>query len=148
MRYSDRLDRYKGEKLMAYEMHEWVCNEPITADKLNHMEQGIVEAQNDESSGGDVLVVQVDQEATTAEKTVYDKTWQEVYDALNSNRRVVMRTETATPMTLEVLQILAAYKKMDNSNAPYRATALAILGACGLEADTADGYLYRTTNNE
>lgn len=132
---------------MAYEMHEWVCNEPITADKLNHMEQGIVEAQNDESSGSDVLVVQVDQEATTAEKTVYDKTWQEVYDALNSNRRVVVRTETATPIALEVLQILVAYNKPDNSNAPYGVTALDPLGTRGLKADTADGYLYRTISS-
>lgn len=132
---------------MAYEMHEWVCNEPITADKLNHMEQGIVEAQNDESSGSDVLVVQVDEEATTAKKTVYDKTWQEVYDALNSNRQAVVRTKTATPMTLEVSQILRVSNFPDNTERPYGATALRQLGALELKADTADGYLYQATNS-
>lgn len=28
---------------MAYEKHEWVCGETITAEALNHMEDGIAE---------------------------------------------------------------------------------------------------------
>ena len=31
---------------MAYDKHTWACHEPITAEKLNHMEDGI-------AAGGD-----------------------------------------------------------------------------------------------
>lgn len=36
---------------MAYEKQTWSCGETITADKLNHMEDGIA----DSGSGGGVL---------------------------------------------------------------------------------------------
>lgn len=36
---------------MAYEKQTWECGETITADKLNHMEEGISSA----NSGGGVL---------------------------------------------------------------------------------------------
>lgn len=38
----------KGRIIMAYERHEWQCGESITAEKLNHMEEGIADA----GSGG------------------------------------------------------------------------------------------------
>lgn len=37
---------------MAYEPHTWVTKEKITAEKLNHMEQGIVDASTSSGSGG------------------------------------------------------------------------------------------------
>ena len=63
---------------MAYEKQTWTTGEVITQEKLNHMEDGIAE-------GGGVVVVNV---TTTASEggtvTTLDKTWQEIYDALNA----------------------------------------------------------------
>ena len=127
---------------MAYEMHEWVCNEPITADKLNHMEQGIVEAQNDESSGGDVLIVKKDDEATTVDKTVYDKTWQEVYDALANGQRVIVVNSSWGESSARATQMILSDAVFDSTSgyvvSPYDVPSMQYI------ADSADGYLYRT----
>lgn len=132
---------------MAYEMHEWVCNEPITADKLNHMEQGIVEAQNDESSGSDVLIIRQDGEASTASRIVYDKTWQQVYDALQNGTRVIFLQETDLPPTVIASFVVSATNDTSNSVAPYQVLATevtsAAVGTGTMYADTADGYLYQ-----
>lgn len=42
---------------MAYEKHEWVNNETITASKLNNIEDGIEEAA--QSGGGGALIVAI-----------------------------------------------------------------------------------------
>ena len=55
---------------MSYEKQTWTTGDTITAEKLNHMENGI------ENNGP--LVVN----ATTSNEVVtLDKTWQEIYDA-------------------------------------------------------------------
>ena len=41
---------------MAYEPKEWACGDVVTADDLNHMEQGIVDASE---SGGGALIINV-----------------------------------------------------------------------------------------
>ena len=59
---------------MAYTKQTWQTGEVITANKLNHMEDGIASS----GGGGGVLVVNAvvgDSEVTL------DKTWQEIYDA-------------------------------------------------------------------
>ena len=133
---------------MAYEMHEWVCNEPITADKLNHMEQGIVEAQNDESSGGDVLIIRQDEEATTSSKRVCDKTWQEVFDALRNGTRVITLFESELPPIAIASSVVGASNNTSNSVAPYQVAVVdvglsdLVVTAYDIYADTADGYLY------
>lgn len=69
---------------MAYEMHEWVCNEPITADKLNHIEAGIVDASG--SGGGEesgTLIVRL--EIIDGVETM-DKTWAEIEAAFPNVR--------------------------------------------------------------
>ena len=53
---------------MSYTKQTWETGDIITAEKLNHMEDGISEG------GGGVLVVH-DVDGTL------DKTWQEIYDA-------------------------------------------------------------------
>lgn len=55
---------------MSYEKQAWQTGEVITANKLNHMEDGI--------ANGGVLVVGVTDDGTTA---TMDKTWQQIYDA-------------------------------------------------------------------
>ncbi len=47
---------------MAYEPHEWVAGETVTASKLNHLEQGVAEG------GGGVLIVNGTMEKTEDEE--------------------------------------------------------------------------------
>lgn len=63
---------------MTYEKQTWECGETITAEKLNHIEDGIADA----SSGGGTLVIRETRTESEGD-TVYtlDKTWQEIYDA-------------------------------------------------------------------
>lgn len=70
---------------MAYEKQVWNCGDTITADKMNHIEDGIENA-----SSGDALFVKYDHsEKTDSTATYYfDKTWQEVHDALVAGRVV------------------------------------------------------------
>lgn len=73
---------------MAYEKQTWECGETITAEKLNHIEDGIADA----SSGG-VLVVGIDHDIVNegiVVGAVYDKTWKEVNDALVNGLYVVV----------------------------------------------------------
>lgn len=61
---------------MAYTKQTWACGDEITAEKLNHIEDGI------ENAGGGTLVVHFTTGSETSESAVVmDKTWQEIYDA-------------------------------------------------------------------
>lgn len=58
---------------MAYQVQEWHPGDIITAEKLNHIEEGIVN-----SEFLDIEIVGTEVQAT----------WQEIYDAMNNNRLV------------------------------------------------------------
>lgn len=61
---------------MAYTKQNWECGDLITADKMNHIEDGIEDA----SSGGGTTKLTVN--VTESNGTfVMDKTWQEISDA-------------------------------------------------------------------
>ena len=66
---------------MSYEKQTWVNGEVITDNKLNHMEDGIANA------GGLILHATYD---SSEERTVLDKTWQEINDAFVSGMSVVV----------------------------------------------------------
>ena len=77
---------------MAYTPKTWQCDDTITADELNRMEQGIAEASQ---GGGDTLVVRVDHTDDSSFPNVnfiYDKTWREVYNAITNGDVVVFPT--------------------------------------------------------
>ena len=63
---------------MSYEKQTWSTGETITANKLNHMEDGIA----DGGSGGGSLRINISMEVDgdTATYTM-DKTWQQIHDA-------------------------------------------------------------------
>ena len=69
---------------MAYTKQTWTCGDEITAEKLNHMEDGIENA----GGGTDTLIIRVDRVEETT--TYYDHTWQDVYDALEIGKRCVV----------------------------------------------------------
>lgn len=83
---------------MAYTKQEWNCGDTITADKMNHIEDGIEAA----SSGGGALFVKYDhrEEAGNTITCYFDKTWQEVHDALVAGRVVtanaILQTQTTS----------------------------------------------------
>lgn len=65
---------------MSYEKQTWVYKDEITAEKLNHMEQGIADAS--QGGGGTPLIVN---QTTTVDGDynviTLDKTWREIKDA-------------------------------------------------------------------
>ena len=67
---------------MAYEKQTWQCGDTISAEKLNHMEDGIAEG------GWSTLFVNVIIDEENNRKL--DKTWQEIRDAFPN---VVMNIE-------------------------------------------------------
>ena len=84
---------------MAYTPKTWACDDTITADDLNHIEEGIAE-----NSGGGIapflFFKTVSEEVTTEPcpnnpstdiritTTTYNYSWQEIYDALNADTPV------------------------------------------------------------
>lgn len=69
---------------MAYTKQTWNNGDIITADKMNHMEDGI-------ASSDAMIVRSVDDDGTFI---IYDKTWQEVTNALKNGMPVYILEET------------------------------------------------------
>lgn len=68
---------------MAYEKTEWKNGDTITAEKLNHMEDGIAE-------GGGRMVVTASPESSESTTFVLDKTWQEINDAFINGTSIIV----------------------------------------------------------
>ncbi len=70
---------------MAYTPKTWACDDTITADDLNHIEQGIAE-----NSGGTALIIRVERTESCPEGyegegiTYYNATYQQVKDAYDA----------------------------------------------------------------
>lgn len=71
---------------MAYEKQTWQTGETITAQKLNHMEDGI-------ASGGssDLFIISATQDPISEDITL-DKTFAEINTAITNNQNIVMFT--------------------------------------------------------
>lgn len=67
---------------MSYNKQTWATGETITAEKLNHIEDGIAD-----NAVASTLVVHINADGN-GDPTM-DKTWQEIYDALESGAIVV-----------------------------------------------------------
>ena len=68
---------------MSYQKNNWQSGDVVTSEKLNHLEDGV-------SNAGGVMAVSLayDEEM---EMTVADKTWQEIYDAMNNDVLCIVR---------------------------------------------------------
>lgn len=96
---------------MAYEKQTWANGDIITADKLNHMEDGI-------ASGG-VLVVGT----TVSGNTItLDKTWLEIHEALLTGGAIIV-TETAELIVAGCQMSAGRYGVLLPSGDVYTATA-------------------------
>lgn len=86
---------------MAYTPKTWQCGEPIMADDLNHMEQGIAQG------GSGSLIVTMTPRAATAEECPtggraieFSHSWQEIHDAMASGRQVYINVPNGYVMVL------------------------------------------------
>ena len=68
---------------MSYEKQTWACGDTITADKLNHMEDGIANA----GGGVEPFVVTFSQPEFGGAVTA-DKTYAEIHEALQQGKAV------------------------------------------------------------
>lgn len=67
---------------MSYEKQTWANGDVITADKLNHMEDGIAGGSSDDN----LFVVTISEEGTVASS---DKTWREITTAFNEGKKCI-----------------------------------------------------------
>lgn len=122
---------------MAYEPKTWQCGEVVSADALNHLEQGVANA------GGSAMIVRMSTEGTT------DKTWQQVYDALIGGTLVYVLSSASSGGT-DVVAHASILMAVGGHNS-YIATMMSIshdgtsAQATSLVADSADGYLRAMT---
>lgn len=72
---------------MAYNPTNWECGDVVTAEKLNHMEEAIENLSLAiEGGGGSVLTVSPTSFENDGTATItFDKTWQEIKDALDAH---------------------------------------------------------------
>ena len=88
---------------MAYEPTTWECGDVVTAERLNHMEEGIAAnaTQIEECCGGGgtggILSLSYTWREATAEECVdggdayiFNHTWQDIYDALSLGQIVIL----------------------------------------------------------
>ena len=96
---------------MAYTKQTWECGDTITADKLNHMEDGIEECCG---GGSAPLIVEVVEYTPTCEPgctprsgTALSATWQDMKDAIDEGRNVYfLHEQTVGGLTANVIEPL------------------------------------------
>ncbi len=119
---------------MSYTPKTWNCGDTITAEDLNHIEQGIA------NSEGGTLVIRADHQEGTAPLfiTIYDKTYREVEDALASGQRVFIQGAAREPDFPKQCPVVRAE---DNTVIYYDEGENSAVSAFRLYACSADGYL-------
>ena len=72
---------------MAYEPKTWVCGEKITADDLNHMEEGIANAGGGGGTESNTFAIRYNADSNYA--VTCDKTFAEIEDAYTQGKDIV-----------------------------------------------------------
>lgn len=106
---------------MAYTKQTWQTGEVITAEKLNHMENGI---------GSCVMTVNA---TTENDVTTLDKTWQEIHDAIAAGKLVIIPIIGATNAEMEIITSAV-------SDTGFKIFIFGNTESAKYLADTADGY--------
>lgn len=122
---------------MAYEKQEWKCGDTVTAEKLNHIEEGIA------NSGGALVLKTVRTEKVDNCTYHYTgHTLQEVIDALQSGTPVVAVSDGNGD--LPTLAYVSRIERVLQTDADAGIGAYRILGTLALStnnaAETATGY--------
>lgn len=71
---------------MAYEKQTWECGETITAEKLNHIENGIADASS--GGGGGTSEPFVLEKVSEESSIRFNKTFGEIKEAFNSGKSI------------------------------------------------------------
>lgn len=117
---------------MAYTKNKWKCGDSVTAEKLNNIEQGIA---NGSGSAIEPFYVDFDHYAEESPNPpVYNKTWQEAYDAFMSGRPVIAREKDRTDSGTSITYFIHG---TDAFGSYFQASFLS--------ASAADGYLVGQT---
>lgn len=136
---------------MAYVKQTWSCGDDISADKLNHMEQGIEDASQSGGGTSEPLIVSFDhmEQAHQSTTLFYDKTWQEIVDALTANRPVYAKYGILDGGSYEednasLVPIYRAHIETSGGNTDYLADAIdanAVFNEYGFYALSANGQI-------
>lgn len=78
---------------MAYTPKTWECGDTITAEDLNHIEQGIANS----GGGTEPLIVHVSFDESTGVITL-DKTWKEIRDVFATGANVIIDRSEVLPI--------------------------------------------------
>ena len=89
---------------MAYTKNTWTDGDIVTSEKLNHMEDGIANA-------GGVMVVGGVTFVDASPVGTFDKTWQEIYNALAAGVSVALIIENRSVPVVMRDNITTAYAK-------------------------------------
>ena len=85
---------------MAYEPKTWQCGETVTADDLNHIEQGVAEASEGAGSGLFAIHENVDTRAL-------DKSWEEIMDAVSQGKLAYVMAGASPSISVAVVSWVA-----------------------------------------
>lgn len=110
---------------MAYEPTVWKSGDLVTANKLNKLEQGVA------NSGG---IMVVHNTSLLDGAITFDKTWQEIYDALSTGSVVIL--SYVSPVHAQNVIINTAL--FDDDSNLYKVYAVGI--DTEYSTDSSDGY--------
>lgn len=104
---------------MAYEKTVWQTGDIVTSTKLNKIENQL------EACDGKILVAEYNEETGAL-----NKTWQEIYDAMNAGGIALIRTSMSVGFTLIFITDVQTYEGEYVLHA----------GSLAFDADSANGY--------
>lgn len=113
---------------MAYTKQTWIAGDVITAERLNHLENGV------SGAGGALAVEAVLDEASGS--TTLSETWQTIYDAIEAGRLVYIYKTNEFDSNLEA-HVSLVLSAVHYSGGNYSVSGLY---QSNFETNTADGY--------
>lgn len=125
---------------MAYNPTNWECGDVVTAELLNKLEEAVedLSVAIEGGSGSEPMVIKFDHEDESTGRTYYDKTFQEVYDAMLNGTPVYLQTVNSKTQDVRMLLIENTEVEMPRV-ACYRGGSTQ---AMYLKADSQSDYLY------
>lgn len=131
---------------MAYEKQTWECGETITAEKLNHIEDGIADASSGGGGTSEPLIVKATRIDTKTRRLYFDATPSDVLDAIEHNRQVFFQVDNSADINAWALMYFNPSTVVFRGTIDPLATTLSDIM---LKADGYDSnYYYQDTNGD